>query len=112
MLKNIINDVFEGEDVTVILFGSRAREDYLETSDMDVGILPNKEMNKGKITLFRERLENSNIPYKVDVVDLSQASKEFTDQVLKEGVVIWESQKRQRAWKKVSSGHNNGTNKL
>ena len=91
LLKGIIKDVFEGEDVTVILFGSRAREDYLETSDMDIGILPKREMGKSKISLFRERIENSNIPYKVDVIDLSQASKEFTDKVLKEGLLIWKS---------------------
>jgi len=91
LLKDIARDVFKGEDVTVVLFGSRARGDYFETSDMDVGILPKGEMNKSKIALFRERIENSNIPYKVDVVDLSQASKEFTDKVLKEGLLIWKS---------------------
>jgi len=88
-LKNIARDLFKGEHVTVILFGSRARGDYFETSDMDIGILPRKEINRGKIALLRERIENSNIPYKVDVVDLSQASKEFTDNVLEEGVIIW-----------------------
>ena len=44
LLKDIAKDVFEGEDVTVILFGSRARGDYLETSDMDVGVLPRGEV--------------------------------------------------------------------
>jgi len=91
LLKGIVSDVFKGEKVIAVLFGSRARGDYLETSDMDVGILPRREMNKSKIALLRERLENSNIPYKVDVVDLSQASKEFTDRVLKEGVMIWKT---------------------
>jgi len=91
LLKNIVKDVFKDEDVTVILFGSRARGDYFETSDVDVGILARGEMNRSKVALLRERIENSNIPYKVDVVDLSQASKEFTDKVLKEGVIIWRS---------------------
>ena len=91
LLKNIVGDVFKGEDVTVILFGSRARGDYFETSDMDVGILPKREMDKSKIALLRERIEDSNIPYKVDVVDLSRASKEFTDKVIKEGLLIWKS---------------------
>jgi len=91
LLKDIAKDVFKGEDVMVILFGSRARGDYLETSDMDVGILPRREMNRSKIALLRERLEDSNIPYKVDVVDLSQASKEFADNILKEGLLIWKS---------------------
>ena len=91
LLKNIVKDVFKGEDVMVVLFGSRSRGDYLDTSDMDLGILPKGEVQKGKVALFRERIENSNIPYKVDVVDLSQASKEFTDGVLKEGLLIWKS---------------------
>jgi len=91
MLKDMARDVFKGEDVTVILFGSRVRGDYFETSDVDVGILPKGEVNRSKIALFRERIENSNIPYKVDVVDLSQASKEFSDKVLKEGLLIWRS---------------------
>lgn len=91
LLRDIAKDAFKGENVTVILFGSRARGDYLETSDVDVGILPKGEVNKSKIALFRERIENSNIPYKVDVVDLSQASKEFVDQVLREGLLIWKS---------------------
>jgi predicted nucleotidyltransferase len=89
LLKSLANDVFKGEGIIVVLFGSRARGDYFETSDVDVGILPVGEVNKSKISLLRERIENSNIPYKVDVVDLSQASKEFTDKVLEEGVVIW-----------------------
>ena len=91
LLKDIVKDVFKGESITVILFGSRARGDYLETSDIDVGVFPKEKMDKGKIALFRERIENSNIPYKVDVVDLSQASKEFIDQVLEEGLRIWKS---------------------
>jgi hypothetical protein len=89
LLRNIARDVFEGEDIMVILFGSRARGDYCETSDMDIGILPGGKVDKSKIVLFRERIDNSNIPYKVDLVDLSQASKEFTAMVLKEGILLW-----------------------
>ena len=91
LVKSIIKDVFKNESVRVILFGSRARGDYLQTSGIDVGILPGEEMNKGKIALLRERIENSNIPYKIDVVDLSQTSKEFTDRVLEEGLLLWKS---------------------
>jgi hypothetical protein len=91
LLKDIVKDVFKGENVMVILFGSRGRGDYLETSDVDVGILPRREMDESKVVLLQEKIETSNIPYKVDVVDLSRASKEFTQVVLKEGVIIWES---------------------
>jgi len=93
LLKDMAKGVFKGEEVTVFLFGSRARGDYLETSDVDVAIISKGEVNKSKVALFRERIEDSNIPYKVDVVDLSQAPREFTDKVLKEGVLVWKSSK-------------------
>ena len=91
LLKSIVKDVFKNESVRVILFGSRAREDYLQTSGIDVGILPGNDINKSKIALLRERIANSSIPYDVYVVDLSQASKEFTDRVLEEGLLLWRS---------------------
>lgn len=91
LLKDMARDVFKGENVTVILFGSRGRGDHLETSDMDVGILPRKEMDESKVALLQEKIKTSNIPYKVDVVDLSRASKEFVDKVLKEGLLICKS---------------------
>ena len=91
LLKGIVKDVFEGGDVSVVLFGSRARGGHLETSDIDIGILPKDKMGKNKLTLLRERIENSNIPYKVEVVDLSRTSEEFTRKALKEGVIIWKS---------------------
>lgn len=84
LLKDMVRDLFKGEDVMVVLFGSRARGDYFETSDVDGGILSTGERSKTKITLLRERVGNSNIPYKRDVVDLSRASKEFTQKVLEE----------------------------
>jgi len=89
LLKNMVEDVFKGEEAMVILFGSRAKGDYLETSDIDVGILLKGKGCKSKIALLQERIENSNIPYKVDVINLSEASKEFTDNVLKGGQLIW-----------------------
>lgn len=89
MLKGMLEQIFEPGEVEVVLFGSRAKGSHLETSDIDLGILPQRKINERKLTLLRERLEDSNIPYKVDVVDLSQTSKKFVWEVLKEGVVIW-----------------------
>jgi len=89
MLKAIVKDVFKDDDIKVILFGSRAREDYLETSDLDVALFSGRGVRQGKLALMREKIEISDIPYKVDVVDLSRAPKNFTQAVLKEGKLIW-----------------------
>ena len=47
-------------------------------------------INRKNFVLLRETVENSNIPYKVDVVDLSQTSREFREKALTEGIV-WKS---------------------
>jgi len=89
-IKNIVLDSFKEEDIEIILFGSRARGDNTPYSDVDIALLPQgkgKNIQK-KITLLRYFLEESNIPYKVEIIDLSSASKSFREQVLKEGI-IW-----------------------
>ncbi len=90
LLEDVIKDAFKDSDVKIVLFGSRARGDYIKTSDIDIGILPRGKINKKKLILLREKMENSNIPYKVDIVDLSQASREFKEKALKEGI-LWKS---------------------
>ncbi len=90
LLEDMVKDAFKDGDVNIVLFGSRARGDYAKTSDIDIGILPKGKINKKKLILLREKLENSNIPYKVDVVDLSQTSREFRVKALKEGI-LWKS---------------------
>jgi hypothetical protein len=42
-------------------------------------------------SVIKEKIKISNIPYKVDVVDLSQVSESFRKQILKEGKILWKS---------------------
>lgn len=37
----------------------------------------------------REMLEDSDIPFTVDLVDLSAASREFVEKVQREGMLLW-----------------------
>ena len=89
-VKKIVLDIFRGEDIQIILFGSRARGDFNRFSDIDIGILPKNECNKKKLTILKEKLEDMNIPYKVEVVDISKVSQIFREKALKEGKV-WKS---------------------
>jgi uncharacterized protein len=86
-LKSLVFETLKEENVTVILFGSRARGDFSQVSDIDVGVLPGKNFDRKKLVLLKERIENLNIPYTVDVVDLSRVSEVFKEKALKEGVV-------------------------
>jgi hypothetical protein len=52
--------------------------------------LPRNECNKKKLTILKEKLEDMNIPYKVEVVDISKVSQIFREKALKEGK-LWKS---------------------
>ena len=55
----LILDAFKDEDVSIILFGSRARKDFNRYSDIDIGILPRKKYDKKKWNNFHETYKNS-----------------------------------------------------
>jgi len=86
-LKEVFLNFLKDEDVKIILFGSRARGDFVNTSDVDVGIITGKRFNKKKLILLREYIEELNIPYKVEIVDFSAVSEEFKKIALKEAIV-------------------------
>lgn len=84
-------------DAKVFLFGSRARTDYNERSDIDIAIdagTPMSMTEKGQILSMIDAL---NIPQKTDVVDFNRAPQALKDNILKEGVV----------WKKLEHKQEN-----
>lgn len=86
-VKAAVLQAFENEDVSIFLFGSRAKGNAHSTSDIDIGILSSGCFDRKKITALRAELEEMNIPYTVDLVDLSAVSEDFRQQVLNEGEV-------------------------
>jgi predicted nucleotidyltransferase len=86
-VKSQILDSLKDENTTIILFGSRARGDFNKFSDIDIGLLPHDELDNKKITLLKDLLENMNIPYTIDIIDLSKVSDTFRQKALKEKIV-------------------------
>jgi len=75
-------------EAKVYLFGSRARTDYNERSDIDIAIDAQRPMSfteKGQIISMIDAL---NIPQKTDVVDFHRAPKALKDNILQEGI-LW-----------------------
>ena len=89
-VKVAVLDAFEREDVTILLFGSRVRGDAERCSEIVIGILPKNKYDRKKLILLKEKLEDINIPYKVDVVDISKVSQAFREKVMREGK-IWKN---------------------
>lgn len=87
-LKSFLTVYFSKDDVKIILFGSRGRSDNYPASDIDIGLIPGKEFKVSKIAFLEEKIDCLNIPHKVEIVNLNETSKEFKNQVLKDGI-IW-----------------------
>jgi predicted nucleotidyltransferase len=68
----------------IYLFGSRARGDASAYSDIDIAIESSSALSS-KLSQVRFELEESLIPYKVDLVELSKAPY-LRDIIKKEGV--------------------------
>ena len=87
IVKEVVITFLNDEKVKIILFGSRARGDNQRCSDVDIGIIPVGKFNEDRITLLKEKVEDLNIPYKVEIVNLSEVSGEFKREVMKDAVV-------------------------
>lgn len=87
IVKKIVLENFADKEADIYLFGSWAKKEERHTSDIDIGILGEKVTEKDLAMLFFQ-LEESIIPYQVDVVDLRKVNKEFYGKVKKEGI-LW-----------------------
>lgn len=87
-VRRIVLDTLSEKHAHVYLFGSWARGEATRLSDIDVAIDPHAPLPRGTLARLRERLEESHVPYHVDVVDLTRMAPEFRHRVLAEGV-LW-----------------------
>lgn len=87
-LKKTVLHTLEDEKVKVVLFGSRARNDHRNTSDVDIGLIPYGKIDERKIIKLEEQIDDLNIPYKVELVNFSHVSEDFKKESLK-GAVVW-----------------------
>ena len=72
------------------IFGSRARGDYSKTSDLDIAV----SLSRPVLPALAEALENSLLPYKVDLIDLANVQNEtLAENIRREGKLIFRTEK-------------------
>ena len=70
----------------VYLFGSWARDEIRQASDIDLAVDPGKDFDERRLVELDEALEDSDIPYRVEVVNLRNADEQFRARVAREGM--------------------------
>ena len=77
-ILQVLKDNIPQKAAKFYIFGSRAKENYKEYSDVDIAVkLPDKKLSAdilGKILL---EFNDSTLPYEVDVIDLNAIDEKF-----------------------------------
>lgn len=90
LIKKVFEDVFGSEsDVKVYLFGSRATGTQKKNSDIDLAFKSKAKDLDQKISVVKEKLEESNLPYIVDLLNWDKILKEYFPSVNKNKVPFW-----------------------
>lgn len=86
-VREIVLRALSEDDVIVYLFGSWARMEEKRSSDIDVAIKTAHPIHPLKWNGLLEDLENSTIPYHVEVVNFDHANLKLKAAIEKEGIV-------------------------
>ncbi len=87
-VTRIVRKTLQGTRCRVYLFGSRATGQYHVASDFDIAVETSVEVSR-RLGVARDLLEGSNIPFSVDLVELSAAPEALQRRVLEQGILLW-----------------------
>ena len=86
-LRHMVLEALGEHDAEGRLFGSCARGEPRQRSDIDIAILPRDQLPLGFFGELQADIEESTIPYDADLVDLSRADPALIDEVRREGIM-------------------------
>jgi uncharacterized protein len=69
MVRRILLKRLQKYNARIYLFGSMARGEVRRTSDIDIAVLPVGNLPDGVFGQIREDLENSRVPYRVELIE-------------------------------------------
>lgn len=80
-IKKTIGKFINPKDYKIFIFGSRAKEKARKFSDYDIGIMGKRPLSFEKMALIEDALEESDLPFRVDLIDFHSVTKEFKKSV-------------------------------
>ncbi len=73
-------------EAKIILYGSRARGDFTQWSDIDIALNTGNRLPVEKVDEVASVLRETNIPYKIEVVDFHQVPDAIRTSIEQEGI--------------------------
>ncbi len=90
ILNQMVVSPLKSHGATVWIFGSRARGDHKPFSDVDIMYerKDSTQFPKGFISHLREEIEESRLPFKVDLVDANEMAESYKVGALADRVIL------------------------
>lgn len=76
-IRNTVRQYLPNSTYHLFIFGSRAQGTYRKYSDFDVAIDGPEKVPSHTMGKIRSELEDTDVPYVIDLVDLNQTSDGF-----------------------------------
>ena len=86
LLRQIVYKYLPDDSYKAFVFGSRATGKNRKFSDLDLGINGPRPLTPKEYILIQNELEESDIPYRVDLVDFAKVNDKFK-QVLNDSII-------------------------
>ena len=87
-VKRIVLTHIPKDKFNVFLFGSRVDENHRKGADIDIGVKGEEQLEEKIKLKIKEEIEESIVPFKVDIIDFYDASDNFKNVALKD-YVLW-----------------------
>ena len=77
IVQNILSNNLPKSGCRIFVFGSRATATAKRASDLDLAIDLGRQMTRIESHTLANQFEDSDLPYRVDVIDLQTVSSDF-----------------------------------
>jgi len=90
ILFELVISPLKASSATVWIFGSRARGDHKAFSDVDIMYekKDSTQFSKGFISQLKDEIEESRLPFKVDLVDANEIADSYKVGAIADRVVL------------------------
>lgn len=85
-ILELVGPVARAHGAQVRLFGSRARGDARRASDIDLALCAEAPLPLDTMAALREALEESRVPFRIDLVDYARAAPELRQAIDREAI--------------------------
>ncbi|MBC7744372.1 MAG: nucleotidyltransferase domain-containing protein [Flavobacterium sp.] len=92
IIREIVLKKVPSDKYAIFLFGSRAVGNAYQISDIDIGFLGDSDLPVMLRAEIENAIEESIVPFHVDLRDFNQVDSSFREEALKK-IIVWNSPK-------------------